>query len=355
MSEQEDKDNQTEDPSQRKLEKAAEKGDVPRSQEVNTWFVLGGGTLAIMATSGQASSDLTVSLRGLIQNIHTVPFDRGGLSAYGSSVILGTLAALAAPLLLLILSGIAGSIVQNIPQITTEQVAPKLSRLSPLAGAKRMFGQEALVQFAKGLMKLAIIAGVMGAVLWPHRNRFESLITLNVSALMPAMRIEILLLLGGVMAAFTFVAAGDLLYQRLSWFKRQRMSKKEQKDEYKETEGSPEIKAKIHQLRQRNRKKRMMAQVPKATVVLMNPTHYAVALQYEKGMPAPICVAKGQDVLALRIRDLAQENRVPVVENAPLARALYKAVDLDQEIPIEHYKAVAEVIGYVLRLRGRAR
>jgi flagellar biosynthetic protein FlhB len=351
----EDQDNQTEDPSPRKLEKALERGDVPRSQEVNTWFVLAAGTLAIMTASGSSAGQLTATLRGLIAQVHQVPVDRAGLTAYTQTAILAALAALGLPFTLLMLGGLAGTLVQNRPRFTTETIRPQLSRISPLAALKRLLGKEALVQFAKGLFKISIVAGVMAAVLWPERARLESFAVLDIAALLPATRTEVLRLMGGVLATYAFLAAADYGYQRFTWYQRQRMSKQEVKEEHRESEGSPEIKARLRQLRMRNRKKRMMAQVPQATVVVMNPTHFAVALRYEKGMPAPLCVAKGLDTLALRIRDVARESRVPVVENPPLARALYKAVDLDQEIPVEHYKAVAEVIGYVMRLRGRAR
>jgi flagellar biosynthesis protein FlhB len=160
-------------------------------------------------------------------------------------------------------------------------------------------------------------------------------------------------LLGGVLAIYAFVAIGDGVYQRISWYQRQRMTKRELKEEFKESEGNPEIKARLRQIRTLRLKKRMMAAVPKATVVVTNPTHFAVALRYESGMAAPVCVAKGVDSLALRIRTLATEHGVPVIENPPLARTLHAAAKVDEEIPVEHYKAVAEVIGYVLRLRRR--
>jgi flagellar biosynthesis protein FlhB len=158
-------------------------------------------------------------------------------------------------------------------------------------------------------------------------------------------------LLLGVLTLFFFVAVADLMYQRFTWYGRQRMTRKEIRDEYKQTDGNPEVKAKQRQLRAARVRRRMMASVPDATVIITNPTHYAVALKFERGMQAPICVAKGVDSLALRIRAIAMENDIPIVENPPLARALHATVDIEEEIPVEHYKAVAEVIGFVLRLR----
>jgi flagellar biosynthetic protein FlhB len=147
------------------------------------------------------------------------------------------------------------------------------------------------------------------------------------------------------------IAAADYLFQYRQWYEKQKMSLRELKEEFKQSEGDPTIKGKLKQMRQARMRKRMMAAVPKASVIITNPTHFAVALQYERGMAAPICVAKGVDALALKIREIATEHRIPIVENPPLARALHATVQIDQVIPAEHYKAVAEVIGYVMRLR----
>jgi flagellar biosynthetic protein FlhB len=162
-------------------------------------------------------------------------------------------------------------------------------------------------------------------------------------------------MLGTVVAILAIVATADYLFQYRHWFERQKMSVRELKEEFKQTEGDPAIKAKIRQLRQNRARKRMMAAVPKASVIITNPTHYAVALQYDRGMNAPVCLAKGIDTLALKIREVAAEHNIPVVENPPLARALHATVEMDQEVPPEHYRAVAEVIGYVMRLRGAVR
>ena len=150
------------------------------------------------------------------------------------------------------------------------------------------------------------------------------------------------------------IAGLDYFWQRRRWLSRNRMSKQEMKEEFRQSEGDPAVKSKIRQLRQERARKRMMAAVPQATVVITNPTHYAVALKYESGkMAAPICVAKGVDALAFRIRAVAEENDVPVVENPPLARALYASIEVDEPVPPEHFKAVAQVIGYVFRLQGK--
>jgi flagellar biosynthetic protein FlhB len=157
--------------------------------------------------------------------------------------------------------------------------------------------------------------------------------------------------MGAVVAILALIAAADYLFQYRQWFERQKMSLQEIKDEFKQTEGDPTAKGRIRQLRLSRMRKRMMAAVPKASVIITNPTHFAVALQYERGMNAPLCVAKGVDAVALKIREIGKEHNIPIVENPPLARALHATVEIDKEIPVEHYKAVAEVIGYVMRLR----
>jgi flagellar biosynthetic protein FlhB len=354
MAEDQEQEDRTEDPTLRRLEQAIERGDVARSMEVNTWFVLAGATLALLAAGGQAFSDMTLALQGFLAHAHAVPMDGAGPMAVTAKALLAVLGAVAVPFALIVVFGLAGGLVQHRLLFTTEPLTPQLSRISPVSGFKRIFGKEAFVQFTKGLLKLAVVGLVMWMVLWPDRYKLESFAGMDVLALLPATRDEALKLMGGVLAIYAFIAGADYLYQRFTWFNRQRMTKQELKQEYKETEGNPEVKAKLRQIRARAAKQRMMTKVPQATVVVMNPTHFAVALRYESGMAAPVCVAKGQDAIALRIRDVAEENSVPVVENPPLARALYKAVDLDQEIPVEHYKAVAEVIGYVMRFRRRA-
>jgi flagellar biosynthetic protein FlhB len=232
-----------------------------------------------------------------------------------------------------------------------------LSKISPLAGLKRLFSAQALVNFAKGLIKLAVIGMVMAAILFPQRHRLEGLVQTDILSSLLQTKSLALDVLGAVIAILAFVAAADYLFQYRQWYEKQKMSMREMKEEFKQTEGDPLIKGKIRQLRQSRMRKRIIAAVPKATVIITNPTHYAIALQYDRGMNAPLCVAKGVDALALKIREVAEEHAIPVVENPPLARALHAVVEIDQEIPAEHYKAVAEVIGYIMKLRqgaGRA-
>jgi flagellar biosynthetic protein FlhB len=263
-----------------------------------------------------------------------------------------TVAAVAVPFALIALAAVAGNMVQHRLVWSTEGLKPKFSKISPAAGFGRLFSKVALANFVKGLIKLTLLGAVMTAILWPKRHQFDALVTMDPAVVLPLVKSLTLELLGTVVAILAIVAAADYLFQYRTWYERQKMSLREMKEEFRQTEGDPAVKAKIRQLRVERSRKRMMADVPKASVVITNPTHFAVALQYEKGMNAPVCLAKGADNIAFKIREVAEANNVPVVENPPLARALYATVEIEDEVPPEHYKAVAEVIGYVMRLKG---
>ena len=221
-------------------------------------------------------------------------------------------------------------------------------------GFKRLFSLRAIIEFVKGLLKISIITVVLIAVLLPDFDDLGKLVIFDITATLAVLRDESLKLLAAVLFVLAIIAIADFVYQRWEHARNLRMTKQEVKDEFKQTEGDPQIKGKIRQLRSERARKRMMAAVPQADAVITNPTHYAVALSYnQETMQAPIVTAKGSDHLALRIRQIAEENDVPVVENPPLAQALYHGVDIDQEVPQQHYRAVAEVISYVFSLRGR--
>ena len=251
------------------------------------------------------------------------------------------------------LAGAAGSLVQTGLLFSPDKIKPDFKKVSPMQGWKRLFGADALFQFAKSTIKLIAIAIVVWLTFKPHARELETLVALPPSALLPLARELLVALFGAVLAFLLLGAAFDWFWQRHRWMTRMKMSREELKEDYKSTEGDPHVKAKLEQIRMEKSRKRMMQAVPTATVVIMNPTHYAVALKYEPGeTPAPVCVAKGVDAVALRIRDLARESGVEVLEDPPLARALYAAVDIDQTIPRQHFEAVATVIGFILGKRN---
>ena len=354
MAEEQDQE-KTEEPTLKRLNDAIEKGDVAKSQEVSTWFVITGGTLVLVAFAGSMGSSLKTSLAGVIAHSGTIAVSGPDLLRLAGRLGLETLGAAAIPILVLMLAAAAGSMIQHQLVWSAEPLKPKLSKISLISGAKRLFSKQALANFLKGLAKLIVIGSVMTALLWPQRHRLDALVSIDPAAILPLVQAQAFNVMAVVVTIMAIVAAADFLFQYRQWYERQKMTMQELKEEFKQTEGSPEVKAKIRQLRQTRSRRRMMSSVPTASVVITNPTHYAVALRYETGMNAPVCVAKGVDILARRIRDLAQEHAIPIVENPPLARALHAAVDIDDEVPPEHYQAVAEVIGYVMRMRRAVR
>jgi flagellar biosynthetic protein FlhB len=338
------------DPSQKRLQEAHDRGDVVKSQEVGTWFVMAGATLIVIAFSGQASSGVMTTMRGLIANSYDIRVEGPGfigvVARLGSEVIAST----ALPLSLLMLAALVGSLIQHRLVWSGEALKPKFSKVSPAAGLGRLASKQTLANFAKGLAKLGLLGAVIGSLLWPERFRLEGMVTLDVGGILPVVQVLAVKMLGTVVAIMAVIAAMDYFFQYRQWFERQKMSMAELKEEFKQSDGDPAVKGKIRQIRQNRMRKRMMAAVPTASVIITNPTHYAIALRYERGMNAPICVAKGVDLIARKIREVATEHGIPIVENPPLARAIHATVEIDQEVQPEHYKAVAEIIGYLMRL-----
>src|ERR1043165_7393902 len=320
MADERDDTERSEDPTQKRLDEALQRGDVAKSQEVNTWFVLAGATLILLSFSGSMSSGITKVLASLIAQSHNSPVDGRGLMQTMQTLALETIATVALPFVLLVLAAIAGNMVQHRLVWSAEQLKPKLYKVSPGAGFKRLFSKTAAANFIKGLVKLGLIGAVMAVLLWPKRGELDGLVTMDPAVILALTKTLSLEMLGTVVAILFIVALADYLFQYRQWYERQKMSVRELKEEFKQTEGDPAIKAKIRQLRQMRMKKRMMAAVPKASVIITNPTHYAIALQYERGMNAPLCLAKGIDNIALKIREVAAEHRTPVAEHPPLAR-----------------------------------
>src|ERR1700744_2848730 len=350
MAEEDDGGERSEDPTQKRLDDALERGDVAKSQEVNTWFMIAGATL-ILSTFAGSIGGIQTPLKNIIANSWMMRTDGPGLLQLAQHLEYAVFAAIGVPLLMLVITAIAGNMLQHRLVWSGESLKPKLSKISPMEGAKRIFGKQAAANFAKGLFKLAALGAVMTAILWPERHRLESMLRSDPTALFGVIVGLVVHLMGAVVAMLAVVAIADYFFQYRQWYERQKMSLREMKEEFKQSEGDPHIKGKIRQLRQQRMKKRMMTAVPKASVIITNPTHYAVALSYERGMTAPVCVAKGVDLIARRIREIAGEHNIPIVENVPLARALYATVEIDAEIPVEHYHAVAEIIGYVMGLK----
>lgn len=353
MAEDQDESSKTEEPTEKKLSEAREKGNVPRSQEVNHLFALAGALAVLAVILPAVVPGLTRDLAAYLEHAHAVSMDAGGAVALFRQLIRDLALVLAIPLAVMMVAGIVASYVQMGWLWSTEQLKFDLDKLNPITGFKRMVSLRSVVEFLKGIAKL-LVAGLIPALLFiPIFEGAEGYAGMPLAAMLDLITQTAVKMVAAVVAVMLLIALADFAYQRFDYMKRMRMTRQEVKDEFKQQEGDPIIKGRIRTLRMQRARQRMMAAVPKATVVVTNPTHYAVAMRYVPSeMPAPVVVAKGTDALAQRIRAIAEEHEVPIVENPPLARALHRAVEVDQEIPPEHYRAVAEVISYVFRLKG---
>src|SRR5690606_4207197 len=326
-------------------------GQVPKSQEVGHWFMSMGIGLVVLIFIAGLGQALTFDLLKFIEQPHAIATDRFHLGVIFGDLGWAVIGVVAPALGTLMLAGLIGNLIQHRPVFSAERIIPKLEKISPLKGFKRLFSTKSLVEFAKGLLKLALVGSVAILFVLPSMDQLAVVVSYDVPQVLGLIQEQSLLLIAGVAAVMSVIAGIDFLYQRFNHYKELRMTKQEIKDEFKQTEGDPMVRARLRALRAERSRRRMMQAVPEADVVITNPTHFAVALKYTpEEERAPVVVAKGMDNIAAKIREIATEHKIPIVENPPLARALHKACDLDEEIPYEHFKAVAEIISYVMRL-----
>lgn len=352
MSEAADREDRTEAPSPKRLREARERGDVPRSRELANVAVLGATAIAIMASSGFMARTSLGWMHGALS------FDPGMVGHHDrllkhavlllGGAVLPVLPLLAVALLACFVAPLAmGGIV-----FSSQALQPNFERLSPMAWLRRTYGQEGLAELVRQILRIVIV-GAIGA--WAVHRALRFIPLLQKMPLETAaaeglgFMLQVLVAVAGAMA---LLAAADVPYQHWNWRQKLKMTKQELRDEHKEMEGNQEIKGKVRQMARQMSQRRMMEAVPEADVIVVNPTHYAVALKYEAGrMRAPKVVALGVDEIALKIREIAKAHRVTTVEAPPLARALYRHSKLDQEIPVQLYAAVAQVLSYVFQLR----
>ncbi len=352
--EQPDDSQKTEESTQKKLDESRRKGQVANSREVNSWVMLLASTIVVATMGPSFMSRLKDHLKLFIENSDQMPELPEGVTTIFREGVLTVGMMLLFPLLILFVAAILGPLLQVGPLFSAESIKPKLSKISPLEGAKRLFSKKSIVEFLKGVSKISVIALVGFILIKPFYGQIDHMIGLPLILVLQELMTLFLRLMTGVLIVMTIIALMDLVFQRHEHYMKMRMTKQEVKDEYKQSEGDPEIKGKLRQLRQQRAQQRMIQNVPQADVVITNPTHYSIALQYDPDtMDAPVCVAKGIDEVALRIREIAKEHDITLYENRPLARALFDTVDVDEIIPTEHYKAVAEIISYVFGLKGR--
>lgn len=357
----EDQDDKPHDPSEQRLRKAREKGDVPSSREAGNFMSLLGLTLAFVFVMPLLGPRLVRALQA--------PFSAAGMIEIGEhetgvadleqviSEIAFDVAIVLGPLLgTLLLCAIIAIGLQGETVVSLERIKPQASRLSPMSGFNKLFSKSAFIEFGKNVSKVIVVGGLGVWAAWNAVSVMWDVPRVFPERLMPMALEGTVTMLGKALVFLLLVAGVDNLWQRMKWRKKLRMSHQEMKEEFKQNEGDPHVKGRRRQIAREMARQRIATAVPMANVILTNPTHYAVALRYEQGKDlAPVCVAKGADLVAARIREIAREHNIPIIENRPLARALYDAVKIDQMIPTTHWQAVAEIIGYIMDIKANRR
>ena len=354
MAEDTDKDSKTEDPTSKRLSDARDKGQVANSKEVSTAFLFLAATGIFFFLGQNLWSALQEKMRFFFSGRISDDLTSSGFIILFNNVIIEIIMDLIPFFLIFLVVSILSSVIQHGFLLSWEPLKPNFSKINPLTGLKRLFSSKSLMEMVKSILKITLISI---AVYWALMDGSEEMLTLTDTSLQTVVDTlgqDAVMVMALVAALFLVIALIDLLYQRFQYSKGLRMTKQEVKDEQKQMEGDPMVKGRIRQIQREMAQRRMMDEVPKADVVITNPTHFAVALLYKQGeMRAPQLTAKGRGEIATRIRSLAKENGVPLVENPPLARVLFKDVELGGLIPPDLFKAVAEVLAYVYGLRRR--
>jgi len=354
MAEGDDSASKTEEATPRRIEEARKEGNVPKSADLAQVCALAGAFAAIAMGGGAMARHLGDELLPFIAHPDSIDLRGGAGVAVTWQASMAAAPFLAAVMGGAMLAGVAGNLVQHGVLFTNAKLQPDLSRLSPIEGFKRVFGIDGFMSFLRSILKVLLVSAVAWWVLAPHAGELAGLVRVGPMGVLDYSAGVGRSLMLAVLGLLSLGAIIDFIWQRQRFMVRMRMSKEEVKEDFKQSEGDPHIKARQRQIRNERAKRRMIQQVPTATVVIANPTHFAVALRYEQGeTAAPLCVAKGIDEVALRIREVAEEAGVTVIEDPPLARALFSAVEIDQIIPQEHYEAVAKIIGFILSGRRR--
>ncbi|MCJ2067913.1 flagellar biosynthesis protein FlhB [Methylobacterium sp. J-030] len=350
-----DKDSKTEAPSGKKISDAIAQGNIPFSREAPVLASILGLLLFLVFVARDQGVPLLQRLALILEQPGNfrVETSRDAMHlVYALSLEMGRF--LLPILLMLFVAGIAASVFQNVPQIVFDRIQPQWSRISPLSGWGRLFSLQGTVEFGKSLFKFLAIGSMAFLVLSADRREIVNVMFMDPVGLPEFLLTLSVRLVSAVSVATIALVAGDLVWTRVRWQRDLRMSKQELKDEFKQLEGDPLIKAKMRSLAKDRLRKQMMAAVPRATMVLANPTHYAIALRYDQDEnDAPMVLAKGTDLIALRIREIAEKNRIEVVIDKALTRAMYDHVEINQTIPAEFYRAVANLLVYVMTRKRR--
>ncbi|HVY12760.1 MAG TPA: flagellar biosynthesis protein FlhB [Alphaproteobacteria bacterium] len=356
MAEDDDDSQKTEDPTAKRLSEARSQGNLPLSRDFSTWVVLLGMVMTVSFLLPIVIPQILMPLQAILAKAGEIPVEPSSFTAMLGEIFGKVAFPLLSVLALLTVMGLLGWIIQTGPLFNMSLLRFKWERLNPMEGIKKIFSSNSLFELVKSVAKIIVIGVVVYTVLRPAFMGMESMSGLDNMGMVATTYNLAARIFFAILLVFTIVALADLLYQRFTYFKNLRMTRNELKEEFRQTEGDPQIKQRLRQIRTEKARKRMMAAVPKADVVITNPTHYAIALKYDAGvMTAPVVLAKGQDFIAMKIREIAEEHKIPLVSNPPLARTLYATVEIDDEIPPQHYRAVAEIISYVFRLKKNIR
>ncbi len=349
-----DKEQKTLDPTAKRLEDAYKKGQIPISKDLNNFIFLFGclgvvvwclpfcfhQSMKFLATFISMSCELSVD----------TPEQTGFLF---KNLLLKMLKVLWIPFLVLILAAILVGLGQSYKAISLASLKPKGSHVSPMKGFKRIFSLQSVVETIKSVIKLIFLVVLFYFIFKDHVSELTLWLWASPFEFLGILSKLLIKYLSVILVAYAFVSGFDFWYQRHVFMQNLKMTVQEQRDEYKEQEGDPKIRSRIREIQRERSRTRMLGKIPNATVVVTNPTHYSVALNWDEDtMEAPRVIAKGADILAFKIREIAKEHKIPIVENAPVARSLYDSVNLDQQIPPEYYKVVAEVIRAAMRIRS---
>lgn len=352
--EQEDDASKTEDPSAKKLEEGRKRGQVAQSRDLSSWVMFLAATLLIGAGAPSIFSSVMNELRGFFEFAGQMPSTKQAVYTAMTESVALYWKLTAFFFIVLIFAALLGPLMQVGFLIAPEVLKPDFSKISLLKGFKRLFSLKSIMEFVKGILKIVAIGFIGFILVMPYLDTIDHTITMPVIDILYETKYLAVRMMIGVLIALLSIALADFLYQRWEFMKQMRMTKQEVKDEYKQTEGDPFIKGKLKQMRMERARQRMMQNVPKADVIITNPTHFSIALKYDTDVAdAPVVIAKGVDEVAFRIREVAKEHDIILYENPPLARTLYDTVDIDEMIPEELFKAVAEIISFVYKQKGK--
>ena len=350
IAEDDDEASKTEEPSERKISKAKEEGDIAISQDAKSFIMLLGMLFVIWLVLPLMFKWFYMFSLKFVENPDAIPTDGRHIRLLLYNTVIALMKILGIPFAIFMVLGIFASVAQTGFVYAPKKLEPNWNKLNIFAAMTQFINMKKIVESLKGIIKITVIAFIGVLVIRPYLEKVNLMPGMETMAILSFIHKIVVLLIFTVVIAVLVIAVADYAYQKYQHLKKLRMTKQEVKDEHKDTEGDPKIKAKIKSIQMQMARQRMMSSVPGADVVVTNPTHYAVAIKYDKTKaPAPIVVAKGVDYLAFQIREIAKENNVPIVENRPVARALYNTVPIDGMIPSDLYVAVAEILAYVYR------